>query len=192
MDRTAKLERKTNETDIKINLDIDGTGKYNISTGMEFFDHMLSALARHGRFNLDIDAKGDLGVDDHHTVEDVGILLGNAFKEALGDKKGIRRMSHSIMPMDESLATVAIDISGRGYFVGDMFFECERVGTFSTANVEHFFESFAINSGININMFVEGENDHHQIEALFKGLARCLDDACRVVHDDIPSTKGVL
>ncbi|HEX7467379.1 MAG TPA: imidazoleglycerol-phosphate dehydratase HisB [Methanobacterium sp.] len=192
MNRKKQLKRKTSETDIEISLNLDGEGKFQINTGIEFFDHMLDSFAKHGFFNLKIEAKGDTGVDDHHTVEDVGIILGEAFKEALGDKKGIKRMSHAIIPMDDALATVAVDISGRSYTVLDLKFKKAKVGDLSTENVEHFFESFANSARININARVEGENDHHKIEALFKAFAKALKDASQVEHDSIPSTKGVL
>lgn len=190
--RKKKMSRKTSETDIQIMLNVDGKGEYHIDTGVEFFNHMLESFARHGFFDLKVKAQGDVGVDDHHTVEDVGLLLGEVFKKALGDKKGIRRMAHAIIPMDEALATVAVDISGRSYCVLDMEFKKQKVGDLSTENVSHFLKSFAQNGGININAKLEGENDHHQIEALFKSLARALKDAVTVEHDMIPSTKGVL
>ena len=191
-DRCMKMSRKTSETDIEISLDINGNGKSDVSTGINFFDHMLDSFARHGFFNLDIKAKGDIKVDDHHTVEDVGILLGETFAGAIGDKKGIKRMSHAIIPMDDALATVAVDISGRSYSVLNFEFKNEKVGDMSTENVEHFFESFASSARININAKVEGENDHHKIEALFKAFARALKDALNIEHDIIPSTKGIL
>ena len=190
--RKKKLHRKTSETDIEISLNIDGTGQSQINTGIEFFDHMLNSFARHGFFDLEIIAKGDTQVDDHHTIEDVGILLGETFKEAIGDKKGIKRMSHAIIPMDDALAIVAVDISGRSYAVLDLTFKKSKVGDLSTENVEHFFESFASTGSININANVEGENDHHKIEALFKAFAKALKDASRIEHDQIPSTKGIL
>ncbi len=192
MKRKKKMKRKTSETDIEITLDIDGKGKSDINTGIDFFDHMLDSFARHGFFDLQIQAAGDTKVDDHHTVEDVGILLGEVFLEALGDKKGIRRMAHAIIPMDDALATVTVDISGRSYTILDITYKKEKVGSLSTENVEHFFESFANSAKININAKVEGENDHHKIEALFKAFARSLKDAVRIEHDVIPSTKGVL
>jgi imidazoleglycerol-phosphate dehydratase len=190
--RQKTLSRKTTETDIKISFDIDGEGHFNNETGIEFFDHMLDSFAKHGYFNLEINAKGDIGVDDHHTVEDVGILLGEVYNEAIGDKKGIRRMAHAIVPMDDALATVAVDISGRSYSVLSIRFNKPKVGDLSTENVEHFFESFANSARININVKVEGENDHHKIEALFKSFARALKDASIIEHDSIPSTKGIL
>ena len=192
MNRKKILQRKTNETNIQISFNLDGKGQSQINTGIEFFDHMLESFAKHGLFDLEITAKGDINVDDHHTVEDVGIILGEAFKESLGDKRGIKRMAHSIVPMDDALATVAIDIGGRSYTVLNLMFNKARVGDLSTENVEHFFESFASTGKININAKVEGENDHHKIEALFKAFATALKDASRIEHDIIPSTKGVI
>ncbi len=190
--RKKKMSRKTSETDIEISLDLDGKGQFNVETGIEFFNHMLDSFAKHGLFDLEVKADGDVGVDDHHTVEDVGILLGEAYKDAIGDKKGINRMAHAIVPMDDALATVAVDISGRSYSVLRFEFKKPKVGDLSTENVEHFFESFANSAKININAKVEGENDHHKIEALFKSFARALKDASKIEHDTIPSTKGVL
>jgi imidazoleglycerol phosphate dehydratase HisB len=190
--RKQKMIRKTSETDIKILLDLDGEGKFNVETGIEFFDHMLDSFAKHGRFDLEVEAKGDIGVDDHHTVEDVGILLGEVFNKAIGDKKGIKRMAHAIVPMDDALATVALDISGRNYSVLNFKFKKAKVGDLSTENIEHFFASFANSAKININANVEGENDHHKIEALFKSFARALKEASMIEHDSIPSTKGIL
>ena len=154
--RKKTLSRKTSETDIKITLDLDGKGQFNNETGIEFFNHMLDSFAKHGYFNLEIKAKGDVGVDDHHTVEDVGILLGEVYNKAIGDKKGIKRMAHAIVPMDDALATVAVDISGRSYSVLSIGFNKPKVGDLSTENVEHFFESFANSARININAKVEG------------------------------------
>ena len=190
--RKKTLSRKTNETDIKISLDLDGEGLFNINTGIEFFNHMLDSFAKHGFFDLEVNAKGDTGVDDHHTVEDVGILLGKVYNEAIGDKKGIKRMAHAIVPMDDALATVAVDISGRSYSVLNLEFNKPKVGDLSTENVEHFFESFANSAKININAKVDGENDHHKIEALFKSFARALKEASIIEHESIPSTKGIL
>ncbi len=190
--RKKTLSRKTSETDIKISLELDGEGRFNNQTGIEFFNHMLDSFAKHGFFNLEVTAKGDVGVDDHHTVEDVGILLGEAYNQAIGNKKGIKRMAHAIVPMDDALATVAVDISGRSYSVLNIGFNKPKVGDLSTENVEHFFESFANSARININAKVEGENDHHKIEALFKSFARALKDASIIEHNSIPSTKGIL
>jgi imidazoleglycerol-phosphate dehydratase len=190
--RKKTLSRKTSETDIKITLDLDGEGHFNNETGIEFFDHMLDSFTKHGYFDLEVRANGDVGVDDHHTVEDVGILLGEVYNKAIGDKKGIRRMAHAIVPMDDALATVAVDISGRSYSVLSIGFNKPKVGDLSTENVEHFFESFANSARININAKVEGENDHHKIEALFKSFAKALQSASTIEHDSIPSTKGIL
>lgn len=192
MERKAKLERKTKETDIKIELNIDGSGVANIDTGLKFFDHMLEALTKHGFFDLTIKVDGDIEVDDHHTVEDTGILLGECFKKALGNKVGINRMGYAIVPMDESLATVAVDISGRNYIVFDAPFTFQYVGDINTQNIKHFIESFANSSLMNINIKAEGENDHHICEAIFKSLSRALNDATKITHDQILSTKGTL
>ncbi len=190
--RTVKLTRKTKETDIKIELNIDGKGESKINTGLRFFDHMLESFSRHGFFDMTIKAVGDIDVDDHHTVEDTALLLGECFKEALGDKKGIERMGYSIVPMDESLAQVAVDISGRNYTVFDAEFRFQKIGDMNSENVKHFIESFANTSLMNINIKAEGENDHHICEAIFKALARSLNDATKITHDQILSTKGKL
>ena len=190
--RKKTMNRKTSETDIEISLNIDGEGKYKIETGIEFFNHMLNSFAKHGLFNLKVNAKGDIGVDYHHTVEDVGILLGEVYKNAIGDKIGIKRISDAIVPMDDALATVAVDISGRSYSVLNIEFKKSFVGDLSTENVEHFFDSFANSARININAKVEGDNDHHKIEALFKAFARALKDASLITNNSIPSTKGML
>jgi imidazoleglycerol phosphate dehydratase HisB len=190
--RKKTMSRKTSETEIKISFNIDGNGQFNIETGIEFFNHMLDSFAKHGFFDLEVKAQGDTGVDDHHTVEDVGILLGDIYNSAIGNKKGIKRMAHAIVPMDDALATVAVDVSGRSYSVLNLEFKKAKVGDLSTENVEHFFESFANSARININAKVEGDNDHHKIEALFKSFARALKDASKIEHDSIPSTKGIL
>jgi len=175
-----------------ITLNLDGEGKSQINTGIEFFNHMLESFARHGLFDLELEAEGDLDIDDHHTVEDVGIILGEVLNDVLGDKKGIRRMAHALVPMDEALAMVAIDLSGRSYTVLDLPFKKVKVGGLSTENVGHFLESLAQNGKFNLHARCEGDNDHHQVEALFKALARALHDATRVTHGSIPSTKGVI
>ena len=190
--RIVKLNRTTKETDIEIELNIDGKGNSNIDTGLKFLDHMLDSFSRHGFFDLNIKANGDIEVDDHHTVEDTALLLGECFKEALGDKKGIERMGFSIVPMDESLAQVAVDISGRSYTVFDAEFEFQKIGDISSENVKHFIESFANTGLMNINIKAEGENDHHICEAIFKSLARSLNSATKITHDQILSTKGKL
>ena len=192
MMRTAEVTRKTSETDIKIEMHIDGTGKYEIDTGVNFFNHMLESFSKHSFIDLKIKAIGDIEIDDHHTVEDVGILLGEAFFEAIGDKKGIRRMGHAIVPMDDSVATVAIDISGRSYCNMKLDFKNDKIGDLSGDVVVHFFESFASSAKINIYGTCEGANDHHKCEALFKAFAKSLYDACKIEHDEILSTKGVL
>ncbi|RAP49197.1 MAG: imidazoleglycerol-phosphate dehydratase [Methanosphaera sp. rholeuAM74] len=191
-EREVKLNRKTKETDIEIKLDIDGKGEANIDTGLKFFDHMLNSFSRHGFFDLDITCKGDIEVDDHHTIEDVGILLGECFKKALDDKVGIERMGYSIVPMDEALATTAVDISGRNYTVFDAKFQYQYIGDVNSQNVKHFIESFANSALININIKAEGENDHHICEAIFKSLARAMNDATKITHDQLLTTKGKL
>lgn len=192
MTRIAKVSRKTSETDINIELDIDGTGKYEIDTGVNFFNHMLESFSKHSFIDLKVKAIGDIEIDDHHTVEDVGILLGEAFANAIGDKKGIRRMGHAIVPMDDSVATVAIDISGRSYCNMDLKFKNDKIGDLSSDVIIHFFESFASSGKINIYGTCEGANDHHKAEALFKAFAKSLYDGCKIEHDEILSTKGVL
>ena len=192
MTRNTNVSRKTSETDITIKMDLDGTGKYNISTGVNFFNHMLESFSKHSMIDLDVQASGDIEIDDHYTIEDVGILLGEAFSNAIGDKKGIRRMAHAIVPMDESVATVAIDISGRSYCNMDLKFKNEKIGDMTSDIVIHFFESFASAAKLNIYGTVEGVNDHHKAEAIFKAFAKAIKDAIKVEHDQIPSTKGVL
>ncbi len=176
-------------------LNIDGEGNSRISTGVGFLDHMLDILAKHGLFDLNITASGDRIVDDHHTVEDVGICFGLGIKEALGDKRGIRRFSHSSVPMQEALANVAVDISGRPALVFNVVFHTEKIGGFDVALIEEFFEAFSTNAGINLHVNVPyGSNAHHTAEAIFKGLARALGDAVQIDErrKDVPSTKGVL
>ncbi|MDM8518756.1 imidazoleglycerol-phosphate dehydratase HisB [Anaerolineales bacterium HSG6] len=195
-ERSAEVTRKTGETDITIKLNIDGTGQANINTGVGFFDHMLHALARHARFDLTVQAVGDLHIDEHHTVEDVGIVLGRALHQALGDFKGIVRMGQAIVPMDEALALVAVDLSGRGYFVFDGEFSTPRIGQLGTSLIPHFLESMAHAGQFNLHArLLSGTDDHHRAEAIFKALARALDMA--VQHDarlagQVPSTKGTL
>ncbi len=193
--RITQVQRKTNETDIIISLNLDGSGKQNISTGIGFFDHMLSGFTRHGFFDLNLDVKGDLEVDCHHTIEDTGIVLGNAIREALGDKKGIKRFGSMILPMDETLVLCAIDLSGRPYFTFDAEFTTDRVGDMDTEMVREFFYAISYSAGMNLHMKVlSGTNNHHIIEALFKAFGKALDDASsydpRVT--DILSTKGSL
>jgi len=194
--RTATVSRTTGETDITIELNLDGSGQAAIKTGVGFLDHMLHALARHARFDLKVNATGDLHIDEHHTVEDVGIVLGRALAQALGDRKGITRMGHAIVPMDEALALVAVDFGGRGYFVFDGHFSTDRIGQVGTSLIPHFFESLAHEGRLNLHArLLAGVDDHHRAEALFKALARALDMATRPddrLAGQIPSTKGTL
>jgi len=194
--RTAEVSRQTNETQIQIKLDLDGTGKHEISTGIGFLDHMLTHLAVHGLFDLAVQAKGDLHIDTHHTIEDVALTLGQAFDRALGDRKGIVRMGHYFAPMDEALAHVAIDLSGRPYAVIQAEWHTPYIGNIPTTLFPHFFESFAVTSRCNLHARVlYGRDDHHQAEALFKAWARALDVAAQIDPrraGSIPSTKGTL
>jgi len=194
--RTAEISRQTNETRIGIKLDLDGTGRHEISTGIGFLDHMLTHLAVHGLFDLFARAQGDLEIDTHHTVEDVALTLGRAFDKALGDRKGIVRMSDSFAPMDESLAHVAIDLSGRPYSVVQAEWHTPYIGNVPTTLFPHFFESFAVAARCNLHARVlHGRDDHHQAEALFKAWARALDGATQIDPrraNAIPSTKGTL
>ena len=194
--RRAQVERETGETGIALTLDLDGAGRWEIETGVGFFDHMLSHVAAHGLIDLTVRADGDLHVDAHHTVEDVGIALGTALKQALGDRGGITRYGQSLLPMDETLALVALDFSNRGLFVGDLSFSGERVGEFDVELVPEFLSALARSAGMTLHArLLCGENTHHQIEAVFKGLGRALRQA--VAPDvrragSVPSTKGVL
>ena len=194
--RTAKIERKTSETDIKLTISLDGTGVYDVDTGNGFLDHMVSQISRHGLIDIDLKAKGDIHVGWHHLVEDVAITLGRAFNEALGDARGIRRMGHAIVPLDETLAMVALDCSGRGYAVIDTTLDDIMVETLPGALVKHFFESFALEGKINLHaQIMAGVSPHHKAEALCKALARSLRDALEPdprSPSDIPSTKGTL
>jgi imidazoleglycerol-phosphate dehydratase len=194
MDRTAAVSRETGETAIDLTLDVDGDGDARVETGVAFFDHMLSSFATHGLFDLTVEADGDVEVDDHHTVEDVAIVLGTALAEALGDKRGIRRFADRRVPLDEAVASVVVDVSGRPYFAFDGAFSQERVGEFTSDMARHFARSLAVNAGLTLHVEVGGENAHHEVEALFKALARALDDATRVDdrRTDTPSTKGDL
>ena len=197
MSRSASRQRTTKETDISISIDLDGpTGTVEASTGLPFFDHMLDQLGRHGGFDLSVQAIGDLHVDGHHTVEDTGILLGEAFAEALGDKAGVRRFASGLFPLDEALIAVALDLSGRPFLVYDVpFGEVLPLGDppFNPEMAEHFWQSFATNAGITLHVTKKaGANTHHVVEASFKGVARCLRDAVRVEGGGVPSTKGTL
>lgn len=197
MSRAASLSRTTKETSISISLDVDGpTGAVSVSTGLPFFDHMLDQIGRHGGFDLTIEATGDLQVDGHHTVEDTGILFGEVFREALGDKAGVRRFASGLYPLDEALIEVALDLSGRPYVVYDVpFGEVLPLGDppFNPEMAEHFWQSFATSAGITLHVTKRaGVNTHHVVEATFKGVARCLRDAVRVEGTGVPSTKGTL
>ena len=193
--RISSLNRTTKETDINLILNLDGSGKANIQTGVGFFDHMLDGFARHGLFDLDLVVKGDLEVDCHHTIEDVGIVLGTAIKEALGDKAGIKRYGSMLLPMDETLVMCAIDLSGRPYFVFDAEFTCDKVGDMDTEMVREFFYAVSYAAGMNLHMKVMyGTNNHHMIEGLFKAFAKALDQAS--IYDEriqgVLSTKGTI
>lgn len=195
MARTSNVSRETKETDINLTLNLDGSGKSEIDTGIGFFDHMLDGFARHGLFDLEVKAKGDLIVDCHHTIEDTGIVLGQAIKEAVGDKKGIKRFGSIILPMDECLVLCSIDLSGRPYFVFDVEFTTNQVGYMDTEMVKEFFYAISYTAGMNlhIKMLTHG-NNHHMIEAIYKGFAKALDEA--TMNDprikDVLSTKGLL
>ena len=194
--KTATVLRKTAETDINLTLTIDGTGKSEIATGCGFLDHMLTLFAKHGKFDLQLSCKGDTWVDDHHTVEDVGIALGQAFNEALGDKKGICRYGDTVLPMDEALILTAVDLSGRSYLGYGLQISTQKVGSFDTELVEEFFLGFVRNAGMNLHIRqLAGSNSHHIIEGAFKSVARSLRQAVSIdtdFADEIPSTKGVL
>ena len=194
--RTAKLRRTTGETDVAVVLDLDGTGKSEISTGCGFLDHMLILFARHGRFDLTVQAKGDTWVDDHHTVEDVGITLGDAFARALGEKRGVTRYGSTILPMDEALILTAVDLSGRGLLCYDLDIPTEKVGTFDTQLAGEFFAAFARRADLTLHVKqLAGTNSHHIIEGAFKSLARSLRTAVAIdpaAAGEVPSTKGVL
>jgi imidazoleglycerol-phosphate dehydratase len=193
-ERTAAVTRETAETAIDVTLDIDGDGDSTIETGIGFFDHMLDSFSTHGLFDLTVDCNGDLDIDDHHTVEDVAITLGTALDEALGDKRGISRFADRTVPMDESRGRIVLDISGRPHFEFDGEFSQDAVGGMTSHMARHFLRSLSTNAGLTLHASVTGENAHHEIEALFKALARALDDATRVDERraDTPSTKGEL
>jgi imidazoleglycerol-phosphate dehydratase len=193
--RSVSKSRKTKETDIQIRLNLDGTGQYEINTGIPFFDHMLAQLARHGQMDLTITAKGDLEIDGHHTVEDVGWVLGQALYEALGDRRGITRFGHAYVPLDEALTRVVIDLSGRPYLVYKAEFKVPRIGDLQAELIEEFLKAFVQEGKFNLHVEnLYGRNQHHIAETIFKGTARALRMATRVDADstDIPSTKGVL
>ena len=193
MNRTASVERKTGETDIFLQLDLDGSGRGEINTGIGILDHLISQVARHGRLDITVSARGDLHADEHHTVEDVALCLGRALSQALGERQGIVRMGHAVVPMDEALALVAVDLGGRGYCAFEARFGDVRLGELPTDLLRHFFESLAAEGRLNVHArLLAGENDHHKAEALFKALGRALDIATRLdprVAGEAPSTK---
>ena len=192
--RRVTVRRRTRETEIDVTLDLDGTGRADVSTGVGFYDHLLTSLAHHGLFDLDVRATGDLEVDEHHTVEDVALVLGSAFAEALGDRAGIRRFGEASVPMDESLAAAVVDIGGRPYAVIELPFRSERVGGLPLQLVEHALESFARTAGATLHLRGSGRNDHHLAEAAYKALARALREACEPDprREGVASTKGTL
>jgi imidazoleglycerol-phosphate dehydratase len=193
MTRTSEQHRSTKETTIDLVLDVDGAGTASASTGIPFFDHMLEQLGKHGGFDLRIEAKGDLEIDTHHTIEDVGIVLGTALKDALGDKAGVRRFASSLVPLDEALVQVALDLSGRPFLVYEVDPVSEWIGTFDPQLAEEFWRAFTFGAGVTLHIrSVSGRNGHHVIEASFKGVARALRDAVKVEGTGVPSTKGTL
>jgi imidazoleglycerol-phosphate dehydratase len=193
MERTAKIERKTNETDIRCEVNLDGQGRYEIDTGVGFLDHMLTHVSKHGKIDMTVKAKGDLNVDAHHTVEDVGICLGEALVKALGDKKGIARYGTSSVPMEDALANVSADLSGRPFCVYNVQYRTERIGDFDVECVEEMLRAFSNSGRLNLHVNVPyGTNSHHIAEAIFKALGQALAQAVRVVGHEIPSTKGTL
>ena len=193
MTRKATVERTTKETSVKVELDLDGSGTSSADTGLPFFDHMLEQLGTHGRWSLDITCKGDLEVDSHHTVEDVGLALGQALSEALGDKAGIRRFGHASVPLDEAHVSVALDLSGRAFVTHEVPVGAELIGTYDPGLTEDFIRAFASAAGITLHArLLAGRSPHHVVEAEFKALARALADACRVEGTGTPSTKGTL
>jgi len=193
--RKADISRKTRETDITVSLVIDGNGESNINTGIGFFDHMLDQLAKHGLFDLGVKAVGDLNVDAHHTVEDVGIIIGQALKDALGDKKSIKRYGTAIIPMDEALAMVSVDLGGRPFLGFDVSFNSDKIGDMDTQLFEEFFRALVFNAGITAHIkILDGKNDHHKIEAVFKAFSKALDEATKYDEriNGVMSTKGVI
>lgn len=193
MNRTAKIERKTSETQISVELNLDGKGQYEIDTGVGFFDHMLTHLSKHSRIDLKVEATGDLHIDAHHTVEDVGICIGEALLEALADKKGIARYGNSAVPMEDAKAVVTLDLSGRPYLVCHVQFQSPKIGDFDTECVQEFLRAFSTSGKFNLHVETPyGINSHHIAEAVFKALGQALGAAVRIVGDQVPSTKGVL
>lgn len=191
--RKGVVERNTLETKINVKINLDGTGKTDIDTGIGFLDHMLTLMAFHGKFDLNVKCDGDLHVDDHHTIEDLGISMGQAFKDAIGDRVGIRRYSTVYIPMDEAFAYTSLDISNRPYLVFNVDFETEKIGSMSTVMFKEFFRAFVNESRITLHInLIYGENDHHKIEAVFKSFARALKEGSEVISKDVSSSKGVL
>jgi imidazoleglycerol-phosphate dehydratase len=191
--RTAKTHRKTKETDVALELNLDGVGKYQIDTGVGFLDHMLTHLSKHGKIDLVVKAKGDLNVDAHHTVEDIAICLGESLLEALGDKKGIARYGYSSVPMEDALANVTVDLSGRANFIYNVQYRTDKIGDFDVECIDEMLRSFANNGKFNLHINVPyGTNSHHIAEAIFKALGQALAAAVKIVGSDIPSTKGTL
>jgi imidazoleglycerol-phosphate dehydratase len=193
MSRASQVQRETKETKVDVSLVVDGTGTTDVTTGIPFFDHMLEQLGKHAGFDLRVVATGDLEVDLHHTVEDVGIVLGNALREALGDKRGVRRFANSLVPLDEALVQVALDLSGRPFLVYEVTPVSEWIGTFDPQLAEEFWKGFVDGSRVTLHIrSIAGKNGHHVIEASFKGVARALRDAVKIEGDQVPSTKGTL
>ncbi len=194
MSRTAAIDRTTAETTVSVRLDLDGSGRAAVSTGVGFFDHLLTSLAHHALLDLEITASGDVAVDDHHTIEDTALVLGSALAEALGDRAGIRRFGDAAVPMDEALATAAVDVSGRPYAVVDLTFAGPSIGNLTVQNIPHALEAFTRTSGLTLHLTSRGRNDHHIAEAAFKALARALREAVEIDprRAGVPSTKGVL
>lgn len=191
--RTATVNRKTAETDIKLSLNLDGQGESKIKSGCGFFDHMFTLFSKHGSIDLELDCDGDTYVDYHHTVEDIGIVLGTALKDALGDCKGIRRYGSVMLPMDETLVLCALDVSGRGHLQFNLPIPTQKVGDFDTELVNEFFVAFTRQAGITLHIkLIDGTNSHHIIEAAFKAFGRSLNQALEIINDKIPSTKGIL
>lgn len=191
--RRAEIRRETGETRVLVSLVLDGSGKSQVATGLGFFDHMLAQLAKHGRFDLELRCAGDLEVDDHHTIEDCALALGRAFDEALGERRGIRRFGAAYAPLDEALARVVVDLSGRPFAHVDLGLARERLGEVASENLDHFFRSLAATGRMALHVdLLRGSNDHHRAEAAFKALALALREAVRIEHDEVPSTKGML
>lgn len=191
--REAEIQRDTKETSVHVKLNLDGKGNASIDTGVGFFNHMMELTTFHGSLDLDLHADGDLDVDDHHTIEDCGLALGTAFRNALGDRKGIERYGSVTIPMDEALANVSMDISGRPYLVFNASFERDSIGMLSTEMIEEFFRAFAMNAGVSLHInLLYGKNDHHKAEAIFKAFGRCIKQAVKITGTELPSTKGYL